>query len=97
MIGALTFENFNLFMPDNLAYSSDSIVDSIDRAEEKILEDKFAELRGDVGAELFDQLSPEDKIYMASVVGTIDFGHPIDLLEIAKYIRNYYDADEDNS
>ena len=84
------FENFNLFFPpQTLNYSSDSFVEPIDKIKEQIVDDKFSILKNDIGEELFNQLSYDDKIFMIETAGTIDFGHPIDFDKLGQYIKNY--------
>lgn len=53
---------------------------------DKILEDKFSLLKKDVGDELFNQLSYNDKIFMIETAGILDFGRIIDLDKIAQEI-----------
>lgn len=94
MIGALTLNNYSTEL-----LSSYLNAISIPRKEkfdeiveqEKTLADKFLLLKNDIGNELFEQLSYNDKVFMSETAGSIDFGHTIDLDQIAKEIRSYDD------
>ncbi len=54
---------------------------------EEIISDKFLFLKKQIGEELFNQLSYGDKLFMAETAGSIDFGHAIDLYQIAREIK----------
>lgn len=90
MNGVLTFDDLNMIlMPRALDYSSNSLVDESDNVTQRILIEKFSILKSNIGDELFNQLSYDDKMFMANTAGVIDFGHPIDLDKIEKEIENY--------
>ena len=88
---ALTLlDNLNIFqLPKGLGYSSDSLVDESDETVQRLIVERFDVVRSNIGDELFDQLSYDDKILMANTAGVIDFGHPIDLDKIGEEIENY--------
>lgn len=86
MIGTLILENFTL---TGLNHSSDSSVEEIDRIADSVTEDKLGIIKNYIGEELFKQLSYSDKIFMSETAGSIDFGHPIDLDQVAKDIVEY--------
>lgn len=46
------------------------------------------ELKKNIGEKLFNQLSEKQIEFMLKTAGSIDFGHPIDLKQILKTIRN---------
>jgi len=56
---------------------------------ERVLNNKLSALREDIGEELFNQLSRDDKTFMIEATGSIDFGHSIDFDKLAQYIKNY--------
>ena len=87
----ITLENLinPFFLPRELDYSSDSLVESIDKAEEQAVNDKFLILKNNIGEELFNQLSYDDKNFMIKTASSIDFGHPVDLNKITRDIKNY--------
>lgn len=97
--GVLTFNNLteiNFFpqisIPKWLDYFSDSSVDESDKITQQIITDKFDIVKGNIGDELFNQLSYYDKILMANTAGVIDFGRAIDLDKIEKEMENYDDS-----
>lgn len=49
---------------------------------------KFSDLKNIIGDELFNTLSEEDRLFMAETMGSIDFGHAIDLEKISQEIKN---------
>lgn len=85
----LTFEGLNIVMPKELKYSSDSLIDESNRIMQQIMVDRFDVIRSNIGNELFNQLSYDDKMLMVNTAGVIDFGHPIDLDRVEKDIENY--------
>ncbi len=90
MIDALTLDNLNvLLMPKKLEYSSDSLVDESDETAQQIVIEKFDVVKNNIGDELFNQLSYNDKILMVKTAGVIDFGRPIDLNKVKKEMENY--------
>lgn len=50
--------------------------------------DIFNYLKKQIGDKLFNQLSYSDKLFMAETAGSIDFGHAVDLYQIAREMRN---------
>jgi predicted DNA-binding protein len=80
-----------MLMPQKLDYSSNSLVKTSDKIADDIIENKFEVIKDYIGEELFEQLSYSDKIFMSETAGSIDFGHPIDLDQIAKEIKSYDD------
>lgn len=70
-----------LFLPQSheLNYSSDSLVDSVDKAEEQIIEDKFLILKNNIGEELYSKLSSEQKAFVVNISGTINLGKFVDI------------------
>ena len=92
MSTAITFENLNtIYLRPRLDYSSDSFVEPVDKVEEQVINSELVALKEDIGENLFDQLSYDDKIFMIETSDSIDFGHPIDLDKIAQDIRDYDD------
>lgn len=90
MNGVLTLENLiTISLPRELKYSSDSLVDESDKISQQIITDRFDVVRSNIGDKLFSKLSYEDQMLMVNTAGVIDFGHPIDLGEVEKEIRNY--------
>jgi len=56
----------------------------------KIWEKKLAEFRADIGEELFNKLSDEDKRFIIETEGIIDLGYEVseeDLNRIMRYIE----------
>lgn len=79
MSGVLTWENFNsIILPDNLNYSSDSSIELIDKIEDLFILDKLNFLKMQIGEDLFNQLSFENRMFMSSIIGSINFNHSID-------------------
>ena len=78
-----------ILMPQALNYSSDSLVDGSDELTQRIVIERFDVLRNNIGEELFNQLSYDDKMLMANTAGVIDFGRSIDLNKIEKDLENY--------
>lgn len=72
-----------------LKYSSNSATKEIDEIKERAMDDSFELLKNDIGDGLFNQLSFQDKIFMISTAGSIDYGRAIDLDKIAEEIKNY--------
>lgn len=82
MNGTLTFKNLNMmFMPRELYYSSNSLVEASDEIveQEKIIADKFLLLKKDVGDELFNQLSYEQKTFIINVSNIINLGDSVNI------------------
>ena len=74
-------------LPRNLNYSSDSFVDSIDKIEEQIIDDKFTVLKNNIGGDLYNELSFEQKMFIVGVSGTINLGKVVDIDAIYKDIK----------
>lgn len=92
MIGALTLNNLTeLPYLNAISIPRKEKIDEIVE-QEKTLADKFLLLKNDIGEELFEQLSYDDKIFMSETAGSIDLGHIIDLDQIAKEIKSYDDC-----
>lgn len=89
MIKALTLENFIIPALPRLNHSSDSSVEEIDKVADDVVGNKLEIIKSYIGEELFEQLSYSDKIFMSETAGSIDFGHSIDLDQIAKDIERY--------
>ena len=86
----LSIEQLNIYLrPAKLNYSSDSSIDATDKIVEEIIATKFLFLKKQIGDELFNQLSYSDKLFMAETAGSIDFGHAVDLYQIAREIKEY--------
>ena len=68
-------------------YSSDSFVDSIDKIEEQIIDDKFTVLKNNIGRDLYNELSFEQKMFIVGVSGTINLGKVVDIDAIYKDIK----------
>lgn len=49
---------------------------------------KFSDLKNIIGEDLFNTLSEEDRLFMTETMGSIDFGHAIDLEKISQEIKN---------
>lgn len=79
----------SIFLPRNLDYSSDSFVEPIDKIEEQVINDEFIILKEDIGEDLFNQLSYNNKLFMIETAGSIDYGRAIDLDKVAEEIENY--------
>ncbi len=91
MIGALTLNNLTeLSYLNAISILRKEKIDEIVE-QEKTLADKFLLLKDDIGNELFEQLSYDDKVFMSETAGSIDFGHTVDLDQIAKEIKSYDD------
>jgi len=75
-MNTIAFENLinPIYLQLGLNHSSDSSVDLIDKAEEQIIEDKFLALKNNIGEELYDKLSFEQKVFITSVSGAINLG-----------------------
>jgi hypothetical protein len=92
MIGELALNNLIELSYLNNAISISQIEESGKALEQaETLADKFLLLKNDIGNELFEQLSYDDKVFMSETAGSIDFGHTIDLDQIAKEIKSYDD------
>lgn len=88
-MNTIAIENlmFPIYLQPNLDYSSDSFVEPIDKIEEQIINDKFVVLKNNIGEELYNKLSSEQKMFIVSVSGTIDFGKTVDINAIYKSIK----------
>lgn len=83
-------DNLNILqLPRELGYSSDSLIDESDETAQQLIVERFNIVRSNIGDELFDQLSYNDKMLMADTAGAIDFGRPIDLDKIEDEMENY--------
>lgn len=51
--------------------------------------DKLIILKNDIGDELFNSLSSEDRDFIINTAGSIDFGHLVDLDKVANAIKDY--------
>ncbi len=92
MNGIISLENtlnFPISTPEELDYSSDLLVEESDKISERLIDEKFAMLKSDIGEGLFNKLSYEERIFMIETADSIDFGHTIDLDVVAKEIKNY--------
>jgi hypothetical protein len=70
-------------------FSTSSVVDERVVLGEDYLVGKFAELKSEIGIELFSQLTIADKLFMLETAGSIDFGKAIDLDGVATTITDY--------
>ncbi len=59
--------------------------------EKESLKDKLALLKDNIGEKLFNELSVEDRIFIAETEGSIDFGYPVDLDKIKKILEEKYE------
>ena len=89
MSNALTLENLDLssLMKKSSVYSSNSSTRVIDELGDKIITDKFLVLKNNIGEDLYDKLSFEQKMFIVSVSGTIDLGKTVDIDAIYKDIK----------
>lgn len=78
-----------LLMKNFPAHSSGLLARSIDKIEDEIITDRLSLLKNDIGKELFNKLSYNDRIFMIETSGSIDFGHSIDFDKLAQYIKDY--------
>ncbi|MFH1187894.1 MAG: hypothetical protein V1688_03490 [bacterium] len=90
-VAAIALENLitPISLLGKLKYSSNSAAKEIDEIKERVIDDSFELLKNDIGDELFNQLSFQDKIFMFSTAGSIDYGKAIDLDKIAEEIKKY--------
>ena len=87
-MNTINTNSLNLFLlPKNLDYSSDSFVDSVDKIEEQITNDKFMILKNNIGEGLYNKLSFEQRMFIVSVSGTINLGKTVDIDAIYKNIK----------
>ena len=73
--------------------SSDSFIEPVDEIEEQVVSSEFATLKEDIGEELFNSLSEEDKQFILSTEGSVDLGYDVgknDLKRIFSSIKNDY-------
>lgn len=85
---AITLENLNsISLPMELNYSSDSFVESIDKIEEQIIDDKFSILKENIGGKLFKKLSYEQKSFIVQISGTINLGKSVDINSVYNLIE----------
>ena len=49
----------------------------------------YQELKNEIGENLYNQLSNEDRDFMLETAGSLDFGHPVDLEKMMEEIRRY--------
>lgn len=87
---AITLENlYNFPFPIEIKNNSNSLAKNIDEIIEKeqMLESKFLILKKDIGVELFNQLSYEQKRFIIDVSGTIDLGKTVDIDSIYNRIE----------
>ena len=54
----------------------------------QFLSGKLSDLRVSIGDELFNALSNNDKVFLAEISGSIDFGYAVDLEKISQEIKN---------
>ena len=76
-----------IYLRPSLNYSSNSFVEPIDKIEEQIITDKFLILKNNIGEDLYDELSFEQKMFIVNVSGTIDLGKTVDIDAIYKNIK----------
>jgi hypothetical protein len=89
-MSTLTLDNLMaMSMPKELDYSSNSLVDESDKITQQIITERFDVVKSNIGEELFNQLSYDDRMLMVNTAGTIDFGRAIDLDKVEKDIENY--------
>ncbi len=84
-MSAITFEKFTISLSPS---SFETII------EESIKIAKLEELRADIGEELFNQLSEEDKSFIIETEGMINLGYEApekNLKKIFKHIEEYED------
>lgn len=86
-MNAIAFKNFISPIYLQLNHSSDSFVDSVNKIKEQIIDDKFLILKNNVGEELYDKLSFEQKSFIASVSGAINLGKFVDIEAIYSDIK----------
>jgi len=75
-------------LPLTNAIERDDILET-ERISSEYLIEKLTLLKKELGEDLFNRLSYEDKIFMLNTADSIDFGHPIDLEEISREISEY--------
>lgn len=54
---------------------------------------KFEKLKAMIGDELYAALSEENRLFMVETAGTIDFGHAVNLDDVARNIEEYGDTE----
>ena len=93
---AITLENlYNpaVLFPEEVKRNSNSLISDIDKVieetQELILMTGFLNLKNNIGEELFNKLSYDQKVFMIETSGSIDFGHAIDLNRISQEIKEY--------
>ena len=84
-MSTITYEKFTISLPHS--YFERIIEESIKAA-------KLEELRADIGDELFNSLSEEDKKFIIETEGIVDFGYELtegDLKRITRSIEEEYE------
>jgi len=84
-MSTITFEKFTISLPPSYF---ETII------EESIKTTKLEELRADIGNDLFNQLSEEDKNFIIETEGTINLGYEAseeDLKRMFKHTEEYED------
>lgn len=79
--------DLSLLTKKSLAHSSDSLTRTVDEIEDEIITNKFLILKNNIGEELYNKLSSEQKTFIVSVSGTINLGEIVDIDAIYKDIK----------
>lgn len=74
-----------------LTFSSNSSIQEVDRIEDNLISQELNELKEDIGEELFNSLSFEDKKFIIETAGELDLGLDVNFERIFDYIENYED------
>lgn len=89
---SISLENlhgFPVLFPERIENNSSSLIQYTDIIieEDRELEDKFFILKKDIGDELFNRLSYEQKRFIVDVSGTINLGKTVDINAIYNRIE----------
>lgn len=81
MSTAISLENLYVLFPEGVKSNSNSSIQDIDKIieQDRELSDIFFVLKNNIGEELFNQLSYEQKRFIVNISGTIDLGKPVDI------------------
>lgn len=96
MSAAITLEPSSVFpvlFPEEVKKNSNSLINNTDKVveemQESILTADFFNLRNNIGEELFNQLSYEQRKFIVDVSGTIDLGQAVDIDAVYKGIEKF--------
>ena len=83
---AIGREEKNIDVFSSLVYSWEENVKGLEKVD--TFTSAYLELKNELGIDLFNQLSYEDKMFLIETSGSIDFGRTIDLNQVSKNMED---------